>query len=71
MKGGVPKVKNDVLDQGAKVEAGEHKWATPEQARKIAADHIRECGDGYYDALEEMEKELEEGDEGEEGDKEE
>jgi hypothetical protein len=61
-KGGVPKPEdNDVLSHGAEVEAKEHPWATPKQAKQIARDHINECGAGYYEALEEMEKELEEG----------
>jgi hypothetical protein len=66
-KGGVPKpelpenVSQEALDHGAEVEAGEHTWTTDKQARQIALDHLTECGAGYYEALEKMEKELEEG----------
>lgn len=77
MKGGVPKEKlpegitEELVKEGAKTEASEHKWATPEQARKIALDHLRECGAGYYEALEEMEEHLHEGEGEEEGEEEE
>ena len=66
MKGktGVPKSSDsDQLKAGIKCEQEEHgAWATPAQVKKIAQDHLREIDD-YYDRLEEMEKEAEEGEE--------
>lgn len=63
--GGVPRkqelpngITEEILKAGQEVEASEHTWATPEQARKIALDHLAECGAKYYEELEEMEKEL-------------
>lgn len=38
------------LQQGAKTEQQEHKWASDTRARRIARDHLQRYGPGYYRA---------------------
>lgn len=41
--------KQDLM-RGAKIEQKEHPWASPTRARRIARDHLRGYGPGYYRA---------------------